>query len=683
VSAVSLFKPALEAAAARQGEDRLARSMREALRARCEAHLTPGAEAFIDYETRASEWWTRRAGGRIIPRALEHLAFGHHLFREARYGAAARAILMTLVERRIVENTGGTNYGRPYRTWRDNVLDAGAASVLLALAYDLLRPVLSDEERDRAGRYLVPFVDYVLENETDREIARPDHNMPLIGVSGMGLLAMALHGAGVLDGDRRDRAVARAKVRCAAFLERGHDGDGAFYEGPDYGTATLKYMTPLTWALAERGDRELMDHPGWDRIVEGLLYELVPGTGRVNPLNDCGDVQSLDWLALLAAQRRDGRPQWLWQSLVDPNAGRQEGGEFLWTRYLLYYDPTVRPTPPGADMPKARHFRGRGLVDIRNGCGGGSGWEREDTFVSFICDPTVPGGHRQADRNHFSFHALGESFAVDSGYALERLPDTTEVLRLGATGGAHSVPLVHGGMQRSGILGKGLQQVGLEGWAFCVEGEAGEGYAESDRFTRRLAYLPDPSGPGCVVIGDLLTLREPRTTQFAWLLHTAAGNRVELTRDAATVVGGRAGHCCLVQIATPWPGRWQVETFFDHPRLRYDWFRASLQALVALVPYRKDEAPPEVTPLVSAEGVGLRVAQGGGVDVVLSAGAGQMASFEGVTTDAEFAVVRRREGGAQWMAAGGRRLAVDGEEVLASREVVGLRMGQGGAEGPR
>jgi hypothetical protein len=238
-------------------------------------------------------------------------------------------------------------------------------------------------------------------------------------------------------------------------------------------------------------------------------------------------------------------------------------------------------------------------------------------------------------------------------------------------------------MQRSGIPGKGIRQVGLDGWAFCVEGEAGEGYAEADRFTRRMAYLPDPSGPGCVVVGDVMTLREPRATQFTWLLHTAAGNRVELARDAATLVGGRAGHCCLVQIVAPWPGRWQVETFFDHPRLRYDWFRASLQALVALVPYRKGEAPPEVTPFVGAEGVGLRVAQRGDVDVVLSAATGQTASFEGVTTDAEFALVRRRERGAQWMVAGGRRLAVDGEEVVASREEVGLRTGQSGSGGFR
>jgi hypothetical protein len=482
----------------------------------------------------------------------------------------------------------------------------------------------------------------------------------------MGLLATVLHDIGVLDRDRRDRAVARAKVRCWAFLERGHDGDGAFFEGPDYGTATRTYMTPLTWALVQQGDRELMDHPGWDRIVEGLLYEIVPGTGRINPLNDCGDVQSLDWLALVAAQRQDGRPQWLWRSLVDPD--RREGGESLWSRHLLYYDPGVRPAPPDAGMPGGRHFRGRGLVDVR------TGWGAEDAFLSFICDPSVPGGHRQADRNHFSFHALRESFAVDSGYALERLPDTTEVLRLGATGGAHSVPLVHGEMQRSGVAGTGLLRVDLEGWACYMEGEAGEGYSGADRFTRRLAWLPDPSGPGCVVIGDLLTLREPRNTQFTWLLHTHADNQIELARDAVTLTGGRAGHRCRVQIVTPWPGRWGVETFLDHPRLRYDWFRPSLQALVVLVPFRKDEAPPEVTPFVGAEGIGLRVARGGGVDVVLSAAPGQTVAFEGVATDAAFAVVRRAGGGAKWLAAGGRRLSVDGAEVVDSAEVAGLRM---------
>lgn len=676
MSVISLFKPALDAAASRQGDDPLATAMREALRARCEAHLTPRAEEFIDYEERRAEWWTTRAGGKRIPRALEHLAFAHHLFGEARYGEAARAILMTLVEHRIVENADGTNYGRPYRTWRDNVLDAGSASVALAIAYDLLRPVLSDEDRDRAGRYLVPFVDYILENEPDREIARPDHNIPLIGVVGMGLLALALHDAGVLDREQRDRAVARAKVRGRAFLERGHDGAGAFFEGPAYGCASLDYMAPLVWTLARQGDRDLMDHPGWDRMVEGLLYEMIPGAGRINPLNDCNGVDSLDWLVLLAAERGEGHPQWLWQRLVGVDGPpRWEPEESPWwvarlTRYLLFYDPAVRPTPPDAETPRVKHFRGRGLVDIR------TGWGREDSFLSFICDPTIPGGHRQADRNHFSFHALGESFAVDSGYSLERLPDTTEVLRLGATGGAHSVPLVHGGMQRSGVVGRGIQQVRLDGWAYYMEGEAGEGYSEADRFTRRLAYLPDPSGrgPGCVIIGDLLTLREPRTTQFTWLLHTDAGNRVELTRDAATLIGGRAGHCCLVQIVTPWPGRWLAETFFDHPRLRYDWFRASLQALVVLAPYRKDEAPPEVTSFVSAEGIGLKMARKGCVDVVLSA-AGGTASFEGVTTDAEFAVVRRAEGGPRWTAAGGRRLAVEGAEVVASGEAMELRMG--------
>ena len=671
MSTHSLFKPALEAAASRQKGDPVAETMRGRLRARCEGHLTPGSEEFIDYEERRSEFWTRRAGGRIIPRSLEHLAFGHYLFDDPRYGQAARAILLTVVDHRIAENAGGTNYGRPYRTWRDNVMDAGAACLLTALAYDLLRPILSDEERDRTGRYLAPFVDHVLENETDKEIVRPDHNMPLIGVSGVGLLAMVLHDAGVVDASLRDRAVNRAKVRCTAFLERGHDGDGAFFEGPDYGTATLKYMTPLTWALAGQGDRDLMDHPGWDRIVEGLLHELIPGTGRINPLNDCGDVQSVDWLALLASDRRDGRPQWLWQSLVDPNAGRQEGGELLWTRYLLYYDPAVKPAPPDGGTPRAKHFRGRGLVDLR------TGWGQEEAFVSFLCDPTIPGGHRQADRNHFSFHALGESFAVDSGYALERLPDTTEVLRLGATGGAHSVPLVHGAMQRSGVVGKGLQQVRLDGWASYVEGEAGEGYAETERFTRRLVHLPDPSGkgPGCLVVGDLLTLKEPRTTQFTWLLHTAAENRVEMTRDAVTLIGGRMGHRCLVQIVTPWPGRWAIETFLDHPRLRYDWFRNALQALVVLIPYRHTEAPPEVTPFVSAEGIGLKVVRDGRMDVLLSAEAGQTVAWEGAVTDAAFVVVRREAGEKpRWIAAEGRGLEVEGDKVFSGSEGAVLRM---------
>jgi hypothetical protein len=174
----------------------------------------------------------------------------------------------------------------------------------------------------------------------------------------------------------------------------------------------------------------------------------------------------------------------------------------------------------------------------------------------------------------------------------------------------------------------------------------------------------------------LLTLRDPRGTQFTWLLHTAAGNRVELGRDVVTLVGGRLGHRCRVQIVTPWPGRWQSEGWFDHPRLRYDWFRSSLQALVVLIPYRGDDPPPEVLPSTGPGGIGLRVTRGETEDLILSAEPDASISFDGVETDAEYALVRRTKGRpARWIAAGGRTLRVGGRAFLDEAEKVPFRAG--------
>jgi len=43
---------------------------------------------------------------------------------------------MTLVERRVVENANGTNYGRPYRTWRDNVAEVVTSGEVVGLRTD-------------------------------------------------------------------------------------------------------------------------------------------------------------------------------------------------------------------------------------------------------------------------------------------------------------------------------------------------------------------------------------------------------------------------------------------------------------------------------------------------------------------------------------------------------------------
>jgi hypothetical protein len=648
--------------ARKQQGDEITRSMVAHLGRLCERLLSPGDEEYIDYQERRSEWWRTRPGGRKLPAAIERLAAGGILINP-RYGEAATAILRTIVEQRIVEACGGTNYGRPYHTWRDNPLDAGVSSHALAIGLDLLRPGLDPDELQSFGGYLIPFVDYVLDDPPDPDEAKPDWNIALIGYVGTALLALTLNEIGVLDHDRRDESLQRARRRVLLFLDKGHDGDGAFYEGPAYGSASVHYALILAFALARRGDRTLVEHPGLASMVQGLVYELIPGTGQVNPLNDCGDTINVSWVSLIAAEQQSGLAQWLWQHVMGwPPAGDSE--QFDWTdavtRFLLYYDPSVtQVSPDAADLPRTRHFRQRGLVDVR------SGWERHDTLLSFLCDVYPAGGHRQADRNHFAFHALEESFAIDAGYALERMPGTTEVLRRGAMGEAHNLPLVHGRMQvRGQVAGDGIVRLDLaSSWPY-IESEAGESYAPGWGFRRRIVCLPDEERQvGCVLVSDRMTFDGSESRpMLSWLLHTAAGNSIELQRDRFTLVGGKRGNRCDVHMVTPWPGRWRQEEFLDHPRLRYDWFWNCLHCLVVLVPYGKEEEPPAVVAEGTAAGCALTLTLRDRSYTVLSAAGDEAFSFDGMSTDADLAVVQRGDA-APWrhLLCGGTQLSVSGQ----------------------
>ena len=653
----------------RKQDDPILSSLLDHLNRMCRDHVTPGNETYIDYEERRAEWWTRRQGGRVLPAAIEHLAVGGILL-DPGYTATAGQIMRTLVENRIAEEAGGTNYGRPYRTWRDNPLDAGVCSAEFALGLDLLRPSLSDDDARQFGSYVLPFVDFLLNDPPDPKGEKPEHNIACIGMFGLGTLALVLSAFGILDEDRLGRALELAKWRGRLFLEKGHDGEGAFYEGPAYGSATLHHLAPLAYALARCGDRELAEHPGWGLFTEGLAHEMIPATGRLNTLNDCNDRLNVSWLTFVAVEQRSGLAQWIWQQVdrqssdgTAPQSPREAWSGAV-TRYLLYYDPEIAPTPPEqVGLPGAKRFHNRGLVDIR------SGWESDDTFLSFICDVSTAGGHRQADRNHFSFHALGEAFAIDSGYGLERLPDTTEVLRLGALGEAHNLPLVHGEMQRRGAVSSdGIRRAEFDGRLPYIESEAGESYPSAERFTRRVVCLPDDDGSlSCLLIADRMTLTSSERPMLSWLLHTHQENGVELTRDRLTLIGGREGNRCDVQIATPWPGRWKQEAFLDHPRLRYDWFWNPLLCLVVLAPYYEGDSPPEIRVEGSAAGCGLSIAVGARTYTALSAAPEQALDFDGVQTDGELALVASKGGQVEsHLLSAGTRLSALGNDFVNS-----------------
>lgn len=645
------------------------------LRKKCEEHLTPGAPEHIDWAERRSPWWGNPAmEPRQLPRAIEHLAFGGVLL-DKRYGDAARAVFEMKVKEWQARRSRALPPGEHANPWLNQVvngvnLNCGTAILSLAIAFDLARHEMPPGAVSQLGEYLVTFVDYLVEHPVDVELQKPHWNIAAHGMAGLGLLSLSLRAAGVLDEARFARALAMAKARSRIAADGHFETDGAFPEGPGYGSSTFHSLAPLAWALARCGDRELLDHPVWPKVVDGLLYELIPGIRAFNPVGDAAGglsrgieechVATVDWLPMVAALHRNRVAQWLWQE-VNVRDGKvvpempSHARKCILTGYLLAYDPGVRPqSPADARLPVSKQFRKRDLVDLRTGWGG------EDTLASFLCDPSPRGSHRQTDRNHFSYFALGEMFALDHGKSLP----------WGGLGESHNVPLVRGGSQRwVPAVRDGLKHVEFGEGVSLAEGEAGDGYADAERVTRRVALLSAEGGlPPSLIVADRIVPKDEGAAEYSWQLHTHPGNRIEIAGGAVTLVGGRKGHRCRVEIVTPREGLWQRDTYFDHPRLRYAWSGEAGVSLVVLAPYREGASAPSVRRHASVEGCALRLTRGGRVDTVLSAAPGSKVKYEGLETDAEFALVSLREGkpplvrvlGGTYVTKDGRPLEVGG-----------------------
>ena len=127
-----------------------------------------------------------------------------------------------------------------------------------------------------------------------------------------------------------------------------------------------------------------------------------------------------------------------------------------------------------------------------------------------------------------------------------------------------------------------------------VEGD-GDGFSLANDYRRRLAYLPSEDTGDALLVSDLMTFNATGANFCSWLLHTHGDNRIEIEGDRVTLTGGRQGNHCLIQIATPRPGRWKAEPFLDHTRLRYDFSYNPHQALVVFGAEQSDSATAPLT----------------------------------------------------------------------------------------
>jgi hypothetical protein len=389
-----------------QAQTGLRRRVLDHLRWVCADWMDPASPRYFDFRERRRELWYLRAGIFTVLPALHALAVGYAFTGDPVIGDCARDALLTIMEHGLADLSSEA-WGTGTQGWRHgHGHDKGKFNRAIAWIYDFCYDRFSPAQR-------VQFADYARESIAlaDRwrqyDLAQLANNRGVRGILGTTWLYLALEGEVELP-DLEAR-VQEAERAIDTYLFLSYHAAGAAYEGPGY-VECLPFMTSTAQMLHRRGGPDLTLNSRFERILEYMAYELVPGGKLVNPLNDAHEPNGtitgslpllgtprgalLPWLA----QQLDLHPQrtesWLGEGSQIIGAPPAEN---LFYFLLWWRDGEPERTPAELGYPTARHFQARGLASMR------TGWAANDWLVSHFCGRQEHASHRQGDYNHVSF----------------------------------------------------------------------------------------------------------------------------------------------------------------------------------------------------------------------------------------------------------------------------------------
>ena len=458
----------IEAARARMQTDPVSKQVWATLEDICKGIMSPGDDRHIEYEEKLQrQIWGRRQGHWVLGNAVEHLGWAYQLSGDRAYGEYARGILVAVAESRYGWGPMACNYGTPYKGWlTDNSLDLGHATLPFAAGYDLIQDLLSETDRQAVADYYEPYFHRLLGLRYECVRQMPA-NSPIIGHCGVGLMALSLADAypearrGVLT-----EVVRSARAYAACGLDGAIKEDGACVEGSSYSSASMHYMAVFSEGLRRVCGENLFEHPTWRRNPIYLCCEMLPGGAAVNNYNDNHyDGMITGFWQMAARQTGDPAGPWVWEHFNGPKGSGEllRGGGTIELPYvLLYRDPAeVDATPQDLGIKPVHHFDRIHHLVMR------TGWEADDLHVTFQCTPFEKdvNAHAQADRLNFTMYALGERFAIDSGYGLLPIEGSTQVQRMGKLGESHNQVLIDGKAQEIRPVQEGIPEYSkIERW---------------------------------------------------------------------------------------------------------------------------------------------------------------------------------------------------------------------------
>lgn len=547
------------------------------LREYCADRMDPASPRYLDFREREREIWRIRSGIFTVLPTLNALAAGYAFTGDVAIGDFARDAVMAIIEHGLADVTSQA-WGAETRGWRHGPgHDKGKFAQAIAWVYDFCYDRFSDAQRERFAAYARECLQLADEwRRVDWE--QVANNRGVRGILGSTWLCLALEGDAAIDG--MDRYITEGERALEQYLFLAHDATGAPFEGPGYASC-LAFMGAAAEALRRRGGKNLLTNNRFERLPEYLLYELLPGGGYVNNLNDAhytsGSVTCalplmgtsrgalLPWLATQLDLHPLRVDEWLGEAV--PGGGAPLGENMLYFLRWWRDDAPVRE-PQELGYPLSRCFAGRGVVSMR------TGWGPEDWLVSHYCGRQQPRCHRQGDVNHVSFYALGERFLVDAGYGhIYQVKDTTARLdRWFGETEAHNCMLVNGTGQRGPAYTPGWAEGELLDFQHGEDLDTSLGDASacmgSDhrirRSLRRCALVRKGPAPFLAVVDVNETDGDPFRAEGLW--HTDFANQIDCAGTRFTIRGQR--HVCDGEVLWPADAQLTVGDSYGRPQLR-------------------------------------------------------------------------------------------------------------------
>ena len=597
----------LEAVRGRLDGDVEARALQQMLK-KCDGFLDPGSGLYVDWQKRKKHYWHNRSGATWLTKCFEELAWAGVLTGKTRYIEGSKNIVLTIIRERIVNNIGGSNYGRPYGGWLSQPLDAGHSSRSLAVFYDLLYEHLSEAERAEVRDYMTEtylsyFYDYMRKlPESKRYPGILGHNFALIGNSSAALMTLAVWGE-TGNAELEKQWLETFVGGIEQYLDIGIGPDGGALEGAGYTSACLYYLSFPAEALRRAGGKDLFQHPRLKKVWDYYLYEMLPGRNYYNNTNDSFFHAHTAQFLLFAKAYNRPELTWMWEEvsgrLTDPadvyGDGRNAAQPIL-NYILLWYGAAPKAKSPDAlKMPLSRRFSRRGLVAMR------SSWRSDGCFMSFTCGGNPEYGHGQYDSTHFALYCGNSALAGDTGYGGGQSEDHNTVL----------------------FDGRGQQIKCPEGRIFAFEpgreatyaaGRAGDLYKNEalKRADRHIYFVHDQNHPYAVVFDDWEA--DGQEHDYTWVLQgvnshgfmmSGEGIQINVTNEHPLVTDQQTGwQMQIVMFAVEKPTfssdvkeiRWnRTAKAVPHPRLLAKIHtKKSPGFLTALLPCKQGTPLPKI-----------------------------------------------------------------------------------------